>query len=237
MAVTITKSEGRTVITLSSDTQSVFPPLCQILKSLCFNPMCCSVSQHMRRIQRTSQTVLGTLQIMVGLFNIGIGVIFCFARMRSIDWFPFWLGPLFMLFGIISMLSEKYPSPCLVIVNVILNLAGVGFAITAITLYSISMADIWLWWMCEDDYGYHHSTSSSSGDEIMKEKCVAAKNLALMLLRSLNGMMIVLSVLELCVAISSVVLGIKALKTRDKEIEEPEQYKPLLVENPGYPEV
>jgi len=38
-----------------------------------------------------------------------------------------------------------------------------------------------------------------------------------MLLRGVNGVLIVLSVLELCVAISSVVLGIKALRSVGKE--------------------
>ncbi|KAI9532163.1 hypothetical protein NQZ68_034368 [Dissostichus eleginoides] len=243
MALTISKTEGSTVITLTSDPQSVCPPLYQILKNLCCSPICCSVSQHLRRLQNTSQTVLGTLQIMVGLLNIGIGVIFSFSPIWDMTGFSFWLGALFMLFGIVSILSEKYPSPCLVIVNVILNLAGVGFAIAAITLYSLRMANMWLYWLCEDYYNQyhsHHSPTASSGDERMEQKCLRAKDMILMLLRSMHGLMIVLSALELCLTISSAVLGIKALKRRGKDEkmnEEPEYYKPLLDEVPGNPEV
>ncbi|KAL3059948.1 hypothetical protein OYC64_014531 [Pagothenia borchgrevinki] len=239
MALTISKTEGSTVITLTSDPQSVY----QILKNLCCSPICCSVSQHLRRLQNTSQTVMGTLQIMVGLLNIGIGAIFAFTPIWDMTGFPFWLGALFMLFGIVSILSEKYPSPCLVIVNVILNLAGVGFAIAAITLYSFRMANMWLYWLCEDDnypYYSHHSPTASSGDERMEQECLETKDMMLMLLRSMHGLMIVLSTLELCLTISSAVLGIKALMRRGKDEkmnEEPEYYKPLLDEVPGNPEV
>ncbi|KAF1388336.1 hypothetical protein PFLUV_G00089140 [Perca fluviatilis] len=160
MSVTMTKADGITVFTVTSDPQSVYPPLCQILKSLCYSPVCCSVSQHLRRVQRTSQSVLGALHIMVGLLNIGLGTILICSQTDNWDGplyqtgFPFWLGGLFILFGTIGILSEKYPSPCLVIVNVILNLAGVAFAITGIVLYSIDMARIYMWWMCYDNNYY-----------------------------------------------------------------------------------
>ncbi|XP_034067172.1 transmembrane protein 176B-like [Gymnodraco acuticeps] len=241
MSLSISKTEGSTVITLTSDPQSVCPPLYQILKNLCCSPICCSVSQHLRRLQNTSQTVLGTLQIMVGLLNIGIGAIFAFTPIWNMTGFSFWLGALFMLFGIVSILSEKYPSPCLVIVNVILNLAGVGFAITAITLYSLRITSIWLYWLCEDNqYYYHHSPTASSGEKRMEQNCLEIKDMMLMLLWSMHGLMIVLSALELCLTISSAVLGIKALKRRGKDEkmnEEPEYYKPLLDEVPGNPKV
>lgn len=245
MAVTMTKAEGITVITLTADPQSVCPPLCQILKSLCCSPVCCSVSQQLRKVQRTSQSVLGALHIMVGLLNIGLGAILC-SNHSSSWWqmdesgFPFWLGGMFILFGTTGILSEKYPSPCLVIVNVILNLAGVAFAIAAIVLYSINLANIWLWGMCrDDDYYYydrsyrHITTTPSPGESIMKEKCLEGKELILMFLRSMNAVLIVLSALELCLVISSAVLGIKALRSLNKggkKIGDPEHYKALLEE-------
>ena len=59
MAMTMTKADGVTVFTLTSDPKSAWPPLCQILKALCYSPVCCSVSQRLRMIQKTSQSVLG----------------------------------------------------------------------------------------------------------------------------------------------------------------------------------
>lgn len=246
MSVTMTKADGVTVFTLTSDPKSAWPPVCQIFKALCYSPVCCSVSQHLRRIQRTSQSVLGALQIMVGLLNIGLGAILLISRggpwWLMDDCFPFWLGGLFMLFGIMCILSEKCPSLCLVIINVILNLAGVAFAIAAIVLYCINMANVdWSFWgLCEHDnydYWYEHrrsTTASPSEQAIMQEKCLEGKALILILLRSINAVLIVLSALEFCLVISSVVLGIKAVRSsqkgESKSTGDLEYYKPLLEE-------
>ncbi|XP_062277675.1 membrane-spanning 4-domains subfamily A member 4D-like [Scomber scombrus] len=256
MSVGMTKADGVTVLTLTTDPNSACPPLCQIFKALCYSPVCCSVSQQLRRVQKTSQSVLGALQIMVGLLNIGLGVVLWSDR-RGPWWiiesmFPFWLGSLFIFFGITCILSEKFPSRCLVIINVILNLTGVGFAITAIVLYSINVVESgWMWGMCEDDsynhynywYGHHERTTAtpSSEDLIIQEKCLEAQALIFTLVKSINAVMIVMSALELCLVISSVVLGIKALKSsqkgENKSTDEPEHYKPLLEEVTTYPVV
>ncbi|XP_026228990.1 B-lymphocyte antigen CD20 isoform X1 [Anabas testudineus] len=221
MSISMTKANDVTVLTLTSDPQSSLPPLCQILKALCYNPVCCTVSEHLRRIQRNSQSVLGTLHIMVGLLNIGLGLILLIADIYvypvEYTFFPVWLGILFIIFGITCILSEKYPSPCLVIVNVILNLAGVAFAITAVTLYGITMGNIYLRRNCATYYWYDQTTPSpSSRDTELRAECMWNRAIALMLVRSITAVLIVLSALELCVAISASVLGIKALRKREK---------------------
>ncbi|KAM8870068.1 uncharacterized protein AB9W97_017090 isoform 2-T2 [Spinachia spinachia] len=250
MSVTITKAEGVTVFTMTSDPQSVLPPLCQILKNLCYSRVCCSVSPHLRRVQRNAQSLLGALHIMVGLLNIGLGMILICQRggywpMIRENLSPVWIGVLMMSFGIVGILSEKFPSPCLVAVNVILNLAGVAFSITAIVLYSINIAKIQLWWACsnyKDYYGgryqYATTTTMSPSEEYAMEKCMEGKELALTLLRSINAVLIVLAALELCLVISSAVLGIKALSSRRKgeaEMADPELYNPLLEEDCSLP--
>uniref|UniRef100_A0A671W1F4 Uncharacterized protein n=1 Tax=Sparus aurata TaxID=8175 RepID=A0A671W1F4_SPAAU len=240
MSLTMTKADGVTVLTLTSDPKSSCPPLCQILKGLCYSPACCSLSQRLRRVQRSSQSVLGALHIMVGLLNIGLGAILRSSGGASswrmdVSGFPFWLGAIFIMFGSIGILSEKYPSPCMVILNVTLNLlAGVAFAIAAIALYSINFADIWVW-MCDDyDYRYRRHYTPSPQEDMIREKCKEGSALVLMLARGINGLLIVLSVLELCLVISSAVLGIKALRNSERREnennEDPERYKPLLEE-------
>ncbi|XP_063343492.1 B-lymphocyte antigen CD20-like [Pelmatolapia mariae] len=241
MSVTVSKADGVTVLTLTSDPDSPWPPLCQILKNLCYSPVCCTVSQRLRSLNRTSQTVLGTLQIMIGLLSVGLGAILVsrFVGLWTMHetGYPFWMGGLFIVFGIVSILSDKYPSPCLVIVNVILNLTGVAFAIAAIVLYTISVFNIYLWNICgEPDYWYDRRTTPSPSPEQMtlQERCLEGKALIMMLYRSIIAVLIVLSVLELCVTISSVVLGIKSLKSKEKgrtkSTDDPELYKPLLEE-------
>lgn len=245
MSVTMSKADGVTVFTLTTDPQSSCPPICQIFKGLCYSPVLCSVSQHLKKIQGMSQSVLGALHIMVGLLNIGLGAILCSTGGGSwyqMDFYlyPYWLGGLFIFFGSMCILSEKCPSPCLVCLNVILNLAGVGFAIAAIVLYAINLSEIGFWWLCRDynryydyrsDYG---TTTPSPYKEMMDSGCLEGKELLIMLTQSINAVLIVLSVLELCVTISSAVLGIKVLRNKEKQenqcADDPEQFKPLLEE-------
>ena len=69
----------------------------------------------------------------------------------------------------------------------ILNLAGVGFAIAAIVLYSVNIADIW--WQCDDysdPWRYRHyrpyrptPSTPSPWDNILKEKCLEGKQVIL----------------------------------------------------------
>ncbi|XP_063343491.1 membrane-spanning 4-domains subfamily A member 8-like [Pelmatolapia mariae] len=248
MSVTVSKADGVTVFTLTSDPDSSWPPLCQILKNLCYSPVCCTVSQRLRSLNRTSQTVLGTLQIMIGLLNIGLGLILLITSTNSwwfVDYtgFPYWLGALFIVFGIMCIVSEKYPSPCLVILTVTLNVAGVAFAITAIVLYSNHLANIYLWWgsRCDNDYNpywYRMRTTTavtpSPEEMIIKERCLEGQAVVMMLLRSISVVLIVLSVLELCITISSSILGIKSLRRKDKgkneSTDDSELIEPLLEE-------
>ncbi|XP_041797568.1 transmembrane protein 176B-like [Chelmon rostratus] len=239
MSATMAKADGVTVFTLTSDPQSPCPPLCQILKGLCYSPVCCSVSEHLRRVQKTSQSVLGALHIMVGMLNIGLGAtLLCSGGASSWQMdstgFPYWFGGIFIFFGIMSILSEKCPSPCLVFLNVFLNLAGVCFAIAAIVLYIINIVSMSLWWMCHDDYWESERPTASPHQDIVMEKCLQGEALVMMLAQSINAVLIVLSVLELCITISCVVLGIKALKSsekrEDKSADDPELYKRLLEE-------
>ncbi|XP_077433133.1 uncharacterized protein LOC144058507 [Vanacampus margaritifer] len=253
MSVTMTKAGGVTMLTLTSDSESSWPPLCQILCGLCYNPWCFSVSQRLRAVMGTSQSLLGALHIMVGLLIMGLGAILMSSgpgsswRMDS-SGFPYWLGALFILFGIIAILSEKFPSPCLVLLNAILNILGIGFAIAAIVLYSINMSDIYLSRSCrgydyyDDDWSRRRdvtTTTSPAGQKYL-ERCSEGRVLILMLLRAINGVAIVLCVLELCLVISSCVLAIKSLcrhgnserrDDRQQSRDDPEGgYKPVLEE-------
>ncbi|XP_041797567.1 uncharacterized protein LOC121609883 [Chelmon rostratus] len=246
MSVTRTEVDGVTVFTVTSDPRSPCPPLCQMLKGLCYSPVCCSVSQHLRRVQETSQfSLLGALHIVVGLLTIGLGCILCSSG--GATWvgmehtlFPFWFGGMFMLLGVISILSEKWPSPCLVFLNLVLNLLGVAVVITAIVLYCISMANIHLWWMChEQEYPEYTTPAPSSKEKMMMERCLQGEALTLMLMRGMNALLIILSVLELCVIISCVVLGIKALGSSEKReyrsTGDPETCRAVMEEFPTNP--
>nr|XP_057910013.1 uncharacterized protein LOC131105658 [Doryrhamphus excisus] len=241
MSVTTKKADGVTVLTLTSDPKSSLPPILQILKALCYSPVCCSVSQHLSTLMGNSQSLLGALQIMVGFLNIGLGVIpMCFDYNawwnRDANLFSLWMGSVFVLFGILCILSKKYPSPCLVIINVILNLSGVGFASVAVILYAINIVVIpdSMWDVCqpqyEDDWHLANVTTMNPNERDLYEQCLRGKATIIMVLTAINGILLVLCVLELCLVISSSVLAIKALrlnKRDEKGLDDPEHYKPL----------
>ncbi|XP_013770823.1 uncharacterized protein LOC102201021 [Pundamilia nyererei] len=132
MSVTVSKTDGVTVFTLTSDPDSSWPPLCQILKNLCYSPVCCTVSQRLRSLNRTSQTVLGTIQILVGLFNIGLGP----GRTSTHP-------------GDLSSLGAAYWLGAVMGFSVFMNIAGGIFAITAIVLYGMDLRDTSLLWICD----------------------------------------------------------------------------------------
>ncbi|KAM9309768.1 membrane-spanning 4-domains subfamily A member 15-like isoform 2-T2 [Pholidichthys leucotaenia] len=237
MSVTVSKADEVTVLTLTSDPQSLCPPLCQIIKNLCYSPVCCSVSENLRKVLKSSLTVLGTLQIMVGLLNFGFGSILLSSRIGD-TWtmfflgYPYWLGALFILFGIMCILSDKYPSLCLITITVILNLAGAAFAVTAIVLYSINLGSV-----VHEYYDYCGDLGDlrPDGRDFMMEKVSEGRTFMKMLAISLDAILIILSTLEFCVVISTAVLGIKALKSRangqNKDTDDPDHLKPLLKEN------
>ncbi|XP_059920798.1 LOW QUALITY PROTEIN: uncharacterized protein LOC132467494 [Gadus macrocephalus] len=244
MSVSMTKSEGVTVMTMTSDPGSACPPLCQILKALCYSPVCCNVSQKLRSVLGTSHSALGAMQVMVGLINIGLGGVLSTSGPSYLLWelvyFPFWMGSLFIVFGFLCILSEKFPSLCLVVSSVTAQLSGVGLSITAVVLYSINLALMSMSWLCEDyhyDYYRRESTGTPIDNSSDMEKCLEGLSIIKAILRGVNGLLIILSVLQLCLSISCVVLGIKAIKKgfkKEKKSEDIEHYTPLLTEKPAY---
>ncbi|XP_028325484.1 transmembrane protein 176B-like [Gouania willdenowi] len=251
MAVTVTKTEGVTMLTVTSDPKSVWPPLCQVLKALLYNPLCCGVSQFLKT---RSLYLLGALQVMVGAVSIALSVILSLTpggTWWEMDYsgFPFWCGGSLIAFGIFGFISERFSSPCLVLFNIILQLTGAAFGIASVVLFSINITQINLWDFCRPEYDYNYryrygndydegrrvlTTTLSPQARDMKEKCLEGKRMMLMLMCAINGVLIVLSVLQLCISISSAAVAIKAMKNRKKQqnksAEDPEQYKPLLEE-------
>ncbi|XP_070823348.1 membrane-spanning 4-domains subfamily A member 3-like [Chaetodon trifascialis] len=244
MSVTRTMVDGLNVFTVTSDPHSLCPPLCQILKGLCHTPACCSVSQALKRVQNASMSLLGALHFVVGLLTIGLA---CVVGSGGATWdgfghslFPLWIGGMFMLLGLLSILSEKCPTPCLVLANVILNVIGLPLAIISIVLYCISMAKIQLWWMCHlHEYPEQSTPAPSLDQQIMMDRCLRGEDLVLTFMIGMHALLIILTVLELCVIISCIVLGVKGLKGRETSenmsTQGPEPRRTLLEEGNTYP--
>ncbi|KAF7692038.1 hypothetical protein HF521_011005 [Silurus meridionalis] len=148
--------------------------------------------------------------------------------------------------GIMCILAQRFPSQCLVVLTVMMNIVSSALAITAIVLYSVHLGENNYWNMCnvperQNNYRYYWTTASPSKraewDAAYELKlkdytaCLENWNISITIFKSLDVMMIVLGVLQLCVTISWCVLNIKALckkKADGQEVEDPELCKPLM---------
>nr|XP_046256476.1 uncharacterized protein LOC124065273 isoform X2 [Scatophagus argus] len=224
MSLTVVKDKGVALITVPSDSKSLLPPLCQILQSPCYSPMCCSVRKGL--MQSNLVSALGAVQIMVGLFNIGLGP---GRTSRHPEDFAdlevaYWLGGLYIAVGIVSVFADQFPSRCLVGFAALMNIVGSIFSVVGIVLYAIDLGDDPVSTGCfQDRYNAHRYND---------EDCIYVAHIAQRLLTAMDITMIVLAALQLCVCISFAVLAIRALVNREKDEgdRDVEIYKPLLAD-------
>ncbi|XP_017564183.1 uncharacterized protein LOC108433858 isoform X1 [Pygocentrus nattereri] len=236
MSLMISRAEGVTVFTVTSNPKSKWPLLCQLLGTLCYSPVC-SVSQSLKQKMGRTHTVLGTLQILFGILNVAIWSIFTKGPFFTYVWASvFWFGGVLIAAGIICILANKFPSPCLVCFVVLVNLVSVGLAITAIVFCSVELRRVYFHIHCNPpDYSYDRTTASplkrAQMNELLKE-CENFQELVKFMGGGVHVMMLVFASLQICLSISSSVLSLKALfkKKKGDEMEDPECFKPLVEE-------
>ncbi|XP_030637305.1 transmembrane protein 176B [Chanos chanos] len=234
MSITVSRGEGLTVLTVSSNPGSKWPIICQILGTMCYSPVC-SVSEGLKKQFRGPHKALATVQIMVGLINIAFGGLY-----QSTDTFdfltgaPFWMGGVFVAAGIMYIFVDRFPSPCLVFLNLIINLVSAAIALTAIVMYSVNLGTArWTRSSCEHDYGYGYGTQSPEAALQNMEKCVEYRDTLKVFLEGLEIFLIVLAVLQLFVAVGCSSLNLKALcnnKGDEEHEKDPTLHEPLLEE-------
>ncbi|CAL1586832.1 unnamed protein product [Knipowitschia caucasica] len=219
MSVSLTRSEGVTVLTLTSDPSSACPPLCQLLGALCYSPKLCSRSPGMVLPRRGSQAVLGALWMVNGVLQAALGGVLLSAggaasyQLRD-TWCPVWLGGIFLLLGVCCVLTERRPRPCSVLLSGIFNLFGAAMSITAIVWYCTQLSEAGFYSMCYDDYYYWDSRTTPSPSpekEALRARCLEGRRLLRALVYGIGGVLLTLAVLGLCLGISSATLSFKAL--------------------------
>ncbi|XP_062394798.1 B-lymphocyte antigen CD20-like [Sardina pilchardus] len=245
MSMTMTRTEEVTVVTMTSNNpKSTWPLLCQILGTLCYSPAC-SVSHKLRGLLGATQSALGTAQIMIGLLNIAIGSI-----MHAQFWYyspltdtgaPFWLGAMFILFGVMCILAEKCPSACLVVITGLMNFVSAVFAFTAIVLYAINIArerlEIAEYYGDCARYDYYNIRSSPKTPSEYYDICKTYRAKSRVILQAMSIIMIIFAALQLCIAISAGVMAFKAVCKRETSVQDPELNSPLVNEVLSYPTV
>ncbi|XP_066540094.1 uncharacterized protein [Hoplias malabaricus] len=249
MSVTVAKSEGVTVLTVTSDPKSKCPLMCQILGTLCCSPFC-SVSQTLKQKLGNIYTALGTAQIFYGLMNLAVGAVYNLIRIYGVLYDgAFWLGGVFIAIGIICVVTKRFFSQCLVTMMLLLNLASAALSITAVVLYAMEIYDIpySYYYNCDwfnDRYGYGYgygygfypTTAPSDLKQKVMENCEDDMYRQKVLRGGMDIMMIFFGVILLCLTISSCVLSLKALCKKKGDKMDPEIYKPLVEEDLSSPE-
>ncbi|XP_053183867.1 uncharacterized protein LOC128367090 isoform X2 [Scomber japonicus] len=208
MTATVLKDKKVTVVTGATDNMRISPTLlCQILKMI-FCPPCSSVLKGL--LQTNVTTALGTVQIMVGLFSIGLGP----GRMgiHAEDFagteVVCWLGGVFIAAGIMSIFAGQLPTLVLVGFAMFLNIVGSVFAIISIVLHGRDLAGPSVLSLC-DRYG----TDAGNDDDACRTVASYAQNM----LTAIDITSITLATLQLSVSISFVIMAVKALINRKKE--------------------
>ncbi|XP_031135218.1 uncharacterized protein LOC116035972 [Sander lucioperca] len=218
-----------TVITVAADSKSIFPSSCQILKTPCSSLFSGSVYHGL--MQTSVTTAFGTMQIMVGLFNIGLGPGRTSTNPGDLTSLgaAYWLGAVFIVTGIMSIVAGQFPSSCLMGFTVFMNIAGAIFAITGIVLYAMDLGNASLLWMCE--------SSSNNADQI-GDNCRKVALFAQTVLTSMDNTLIAMAALQLFVSIRYAILGIKSLssdmKKEEGDVEDQHpQLNEVLLTGPG----
>ncbi|KAL7840151.1 hypothetical protein AOLI_G00254740 [Acnodon oligacanthus] len=240
MSLMISRADGVTVFTVTSNPKSKWPLICQLLGTLCYSPVC-SVSQSLKQKMGSFNKVLGVLQILFGVLNVAVWSVFTNAPALTYVWDSvFWFGGVLIAAGIICILADKFPSPCLVSFMVLVNVVSAGLAVSAIVFCAVDLRQIYFANRCNPpDYLYGHYYGQTTVSPLKRaqineqqKECENYQDLLRVVEGGVDIMMLVFSSLQICLAISSSVLSLKALckKKKGDEMEDPEFYKPLVEE-------
>ncbi|XP_028326904.1 uncharacterized protein LOC114478213 isoform X1 [Gouania willdenowi] len=179
MSVAVVKDKASAVAAVMSLVSSWRPPLRRTVGCyLCF-----------------SLDSLATVQIMVGLFNIGLGPGRPNTGPYDVNnlYAAYWLGAVSIIVGIMTFLScIRY---CLRIFSAIFNIVGAIFSIVGIVLYAIDLSGASFTWMCDDQ------VLGGASD-----KCIYLSYIAQDMLRGMDITLIILISLQLFAHVTAAVL-------------------------------
>ncbi|KAK2914318.1 hypothetical protein Q8A67_002717 [Cirrhinus molitorella] len=211
MSLTVSQNEGVKVITFTSNPNSEWPIPCQVLGSLCHRPAC-AISQHVKAKMMSIYATLGIVQIIAGVLNIGTGILFIIYGIHDhimMFNFPFWIGGVFLVVGVLSIVADNFPSYFLLLVTVVLNKVSALLAMIGLALYTWDLVG------AETAEGIYNSSTMVNHWMSLRE--------------ALDVTMMIISGLQLCVTLSFSVLTMKEL-CETNSVEDLYLYKPLKEE-------
>ncbi|XP_028593481.2 membrane-spanning 4-domains subfamily A member 8-like [Podarcis muralis] len=99
----------------------------------------------MDKLVKVEAKTLGAIQILIGLIHIGFGsvsAVLCtwLLTLATLGGYPFWGGLFFIISGTMSVLAEKYATPCQVRSSVGMNITSAVMALVGIILYLVELS-------------------------------------------------------------------------------------------------
>ncbi|KAM9807373.1 uncharacterized protein LOC133160653 isoform X2 [Syngnathus typhle] len=188
MSVTAMGDKNVAVVTVASNQTSALGSI-----------QSCGCCRPCRVLKGEAKAVLGTIQILVGVINMGLGV--GRTRIRPGDLASlgaaYWIGAVFVTAGVLSLLSGQCPSCCFASLTVTVNVLCAVLSVVAVVLYALDLAPLSVGLFCGS--GSWHDGG-----------CEEVALYAIRLTRGLDITLLILAVLVLCVSISMSVLAVAA---------------------------
>lgn len=210
MNPTIAGANGVVVIT------QVIPPngqhAVQVGPSILQNAMC-QVPEALAKFFKGEPKALGVSQILIGLMQIILAIVLATVQSSLLSIFvisgsPFWGGLFFIISGSLSVAAQNKSNMCLVKGSLVMNIFSAIAAFTGIILLAIDLGSSYYnYYSCSpyNSYDYH-----PNGPYYYSNNCQGFRNALLMVVHGVEGVLLLLMLLEFCISIATSAFGCKA---------------------------
>ncbi|XP_029430701.1 transmembrane protein 176B-like [Rhinatrema bivittatum] len=170
------------------------------------------------------QKMLGVAQMVLGLVVLAFGILFCTGPFNDLYWSGvlFWTGAPFILSGAVSVLSERRPTRCWLLLAPWMNLVSFAVSIAGIVFLAMDLGwkshgEFWYKELCEDRRSSPRMNDPTPRYDFWDEDKWRLNNCK-QELRQLNNLavgvdiiLMVMMILVLCITCFSVIYAWKTL--------------------------
>ncbi|XP_030046138.1 membrane-spanning 4-domains subfamily A member 15-like [Microcaecilia unicolor] len=173
----------------------------------------CQVPETLRKFFKGEPKALGVTQILIGLMQFILGVILVSATptlssIFAIIGLPFWGGVLFIISGSLSVAAKNKANMCLVKGSMVMNILSSIAAFIGIIFLSVDLSfTYYSYYSCNYNfYDGHHS-----GSYYNEYDCQRLKDALMRAIHGIQGVLLLLMLLEFFISISTSAFGCKAV--------------------------
>uniref|UniRef100_A0A8C4RLI7 Membrane-spanning 4-domains subfamily A member 15-like n=1 Tax=Erpetoichthys calabaricus TaxID=27687 RepID=A0A8C4RLI7_ERPCA len=146
----------------------------------------CPVPQKLQRFLEGEPKALGVVQIMIGVINIGFGIVLAFpGSLAVISGISFWASIMYIISGTLSICATNKMQPCQIKGALATNIVSTIFSCIGIMMYSVDLGVQ----LCYDDCYYYYSFQAAQG---------------------IKGVLLIFTILEFWVSLFTSIYGCKA---------------------------